>query len=239
MRMSELAKPEPAANAPGDMLNFVKDITGLLKEVNQLVDKNPKLGGDAGVPAGMRKSDALAVARQQGAASMAGASPPMTSIDAARLESAIGNVFANMKPGIESNPLYRNATVLQFIGQFENDAGFRKELTAKIMESYSYSRPDEPKAVGKPLPAVNQQPAKVTAPQATEPPAPVAKQEGYGSLDEVLNDGNGGRDSENGNPMQSGHGEARGNGSDSDIQQRSGVYRGRKKGSPGGSHGGV
>lgn len=239
MRMSELAKPEPAATGPGDMVGFIKDITGLLKEVNQLVDKNPKLGGDAGVPAGMRKSDALAVARQQGAATMAGAAPPMTSIDAARLEFAIGNVFANMKPGIEQNPLYKYATVLQFIGQFENDAGFRKELTKKIMESYGYSRPEEQQAVGNPLPAVNQLSAKAPAPTAPEPAAPEIKQEGYGSLDEVLNDGNGGRDAEIGNPMQPGHGETRGNCPDADIQQRGGVCRGRKKGSPGGSHGGV
>jgi len=239
MRMSELAKPEPAATGPGDMVGFIKDITGLLKEVNQLVDKNPKLGGDAGVPVGMRKSDALAVARQQGAASVAEATPSMIPINAARLEFAIGNVFADMKPGIENNPLYKNATVLQFIGQFENDAGFRKQLTAKIMESYGYSRPEEQKAVGKPLTAGNTQPAKVPAPQATEPVAPVAKQEGYGSLDEVLNDGNGGRDSEIRSPLQSGHGEARGNGPDADIQQRGGVYRGHKKGSPGGVRGGV
>lgn len=143
MKMSEMAKEYDAIptgqNGFGNPLEMIKQFTELIKEVNKL--EPSKFARQAPPMSAINKSAAIRASYEKVEGQVTQPPTPsagsVASPDPQLLAQSFMSVLSEMKPGIEANPLYRNATVLQFIGQMEGDENFRMGLINKILMYYN------------------------------------------------------------------------------------------------------
>lgn len=147
--MSDMAKEiEPVGSGldgSGNPLELIKQFTELLKEVNKLDgDKLKNLNTNAR-PQTKQVTQAVIKGEYEKSEIPTQQTPSLqrgclTVPDSRILSLSFMSVLTEMKPQIEGNMLYRNATILQFMGQLESDEGFRKQFIDKIVlyyESYA------------------------------------------------------------------------------------------------------